>query len=157
MSDAVAAVRPLRADEYEAFVERALDTYAGDMVAAGIDAQVARAKAAQDLPALLSNGLDTPGHFIYAIVDDGEPAGLLWLADRDGELGRSLFVYAVEVDEDRRGRGLARAAMEFAEAEARRLGIPKLALNVFGGNDAARSLYRSLGYRNTAVHMEKPV
>ena len=110
MSDAVAAVRPLRADEYEAFVERALDTYAGDMVAAGIDAQVARAKAAQDLPALLSNGLDTPGHFIYAIVDDGEPAGLLWLADRDGELGRSLFVYAVEVDED---------AHEFRDCNAR--------------------------------------
>ena len=31
----------------------------------------------------------------------------------------------------------------------------RIALNVFGGNDAARDLYRSLGYRAAAVFMEK--
>ena len=47
--------------------------------------------------------------------------------------------------------------MEFAEDEARRRGIAKVALNVFGGNELARRLYVSLGYQETAVHMEKPV
>jgi RimJ/RimL family protein N-acetyltransferase len=47
--------------------------------------------------------------------------------------------------------------MVFAEQEARRLGIPKVALNVFGGNEVARGLYLSLGYLETAVHMEKQV
>lgn len=148
-------VRPLRPDEYSAFVERAMATYVGDMIAAGLDVALARAKADRDFSALLPQGLDTPRHFIYAILDKGRPAGLLWLADRDDELGRSLFVYGVEIDEDHRGRGLGRAAMEFAETEARRIGIPRVALNVFGGNDGARSLYLALGYRETAVHMEK--
>ena len=47
--------------------------------------------------------------------------------------------------------------MQFAEDEARRRGIVKVALNVFGGNAVARRLYASLGYQETAVHMEKPV
>jgi ribosomal protein S18 acetylase RimI-like enzyme len=152
-----APLRLLRPDEYPSFVERARATYVGDMIAAGVDADVANAKAEQDFPRLLTNGLDTPGHFIYAIVDGGEPAGILWLAERSDDLGRNLFVYGVEVDPGHRGRGLGRAAMEFAEAEARRRGLPKVALNVFGGNDAARRLYLSLGYTETAVHMEKPV
>jgi ribosomal protein S18 acetylase RimI-like enzyme len=32
-----------------------------------------------------------------------------------------------------------------------------LRLNVFGGNEPARGLYRSLGYREDAVSMSKPV
>jgi ribosomal protein S18 acetylase RimI-like enzyme len=105
----------------------------------------------------LPDGLATPDHSMYAIEDDGRFAGYLWLCDRDSELGHSLFVYAVEIDEEFRGRGLGRAAMVFAENEAQRLGIAKVALNVFGGNAVARGLYLSLGYTETAVHMEKRV
>jgi ribosomal protein S18 acetylase RimI-like enzyme len=157
MADAQPAIRPLRDDEYEAFLERGLAFYVSDMVAAGIDPDVARQKAERDIPQLLTHGLATPDHSMYAIEDEGRPAGYLWLADRDGELGHSLFIYAIEVDEAHRGRGLGRAAMHFVEDEARRRGIPKIALNVFGGNDVARRLYLSLGYRETAIHMEKPV
>jgi GNAT superfamily N-acetyltransferase len=150
-------VRPLREDEYGVFIERAMAFYVDDMVRAGIDRDVAQAKADKDLPQLLPDGLATRNHFMYAVEDDGRFGGYLWLCDRDGELGHSLFVYAVEIDEEFRGRGLGRAAMVFAEEEARRLGIAKVALNVFGGNEVARGLYVSLGYAETAVHMEKRV
>lgn len=139
------------------FIERAMAFYVDDMVRAGIDRDVAQAKADTDLPKLVPNGLATPEHYMYAIEDDGRFAGYLWLCDRDGDLGHSLFIYAVEVNEGSRGRGLGRAAMVFAEQEAKRLGIAKVALNVFGGNEVARHLYLSLGYRETAVHMEKRV
>jgi ribosomal protein S18 acetylase RimI-like enzyme len=152
-----AVIRQLREEEYDAFVARGMAFYVDDMVRAGIDRHVAQAKADTDLPQLLPDGLATPNHYMYAIEDDGRFAGYLWLCDRDGELGHSLFVYAVEVDEEFRGRGLGRAAMEFAEHEAQRLGIAKVALNVFGGNEVARGLYLSLGYTETAVHMEKRV
>ena len=150
-------IRPLREDEYDAFIRHGMAFYVDDMVRAGIDRDVAQAKADQDLPHLLPDGLATPDHYMYAIEDDGRFAGYLWLCDRDGELGHSLFVYAVEIDEELRGRGLGRAAMVFAEQEAKRLGIAKVALNVFGGNTVARHLYLSLGYQETAVHMEKRV
>jgi ribosomal protein S18 acetylase RimI-like enzyme len=155
--DSEAVIRPLREDEYDGFVVRAKAFYVSDMVASGVDPEVADAKAEKDFPQLLSEGLSTPGHLVYAIEDGGRAAGYLWLADRGGDLGHSLFVYAVEVDEASRGRGLGRAAMQFAEDEAKRRGIAKVALNVFGGNDVARRLYLSIGYRETAVHMEKPV
>jgi ribosomal protein S18 acetylase RimI-like enzyme len=150
-------IRPLRDDEYDAFIARGMAFYVDDMVRAGIDREVAQAKADADLPNLLPAGLATPRHYMYAIEDEGRFAGYLWLCDRDSELGHSLFIYAVEIDEDLRGRGLGRAAMVFAENEARRLGIGKVALNVFGGNEVARGLYLSLGYTETAVHMEKRV
>jgi ribosomal protein S18 acetylase RimI-like enzyme len=150
-------VRALREDEYDLFIDRGMAFYVSDMVAAGIDPEVAQAKADRDLPQLLPDGLATPDHFMYAIEHEGRFAGYLWLCDRDGELGHSLFIYAIEVDEAFRGRGLGRAAMEFTEEEARRRGIAKVALNVFGGNAAARGLYLSLGYQETAVHMEKRV
>ena len=150
-------IRPLREDEYDAFIARGLAFYVDDMVRAGVDRDVAQAKADKDLPHLLPEGLATPNHYMYAILDDGCFAGYLWLCDRDGELGHSLFVYAVEIDDEFRGRGLGRAAMVFAEGEAKRLGIAKVALNVFGGNAVARGLYLSLGYMETAVHMEKRV
>ena len=150
-------IRPLRVDEYGTFIERAMAFYVDDMVRAGIDRDVAQVKADKDLPQLLPDGLGTRNHFMYAIEDDGRFAGYLWLCDREGDLGHSLFVYAVEIDEAFRGRGLGRVAMVFAEQEAQRLGITKVALNVFGGNEVARALYRSLGYQETAVHMEKRV
>jgi len=155
--DSAPVVRQLREDEYDAFIARAMAFYVDDMVRAGIERDVAQAKADKDLPQLLPDGLATPDHFMYAIEHDGRFAGYLWLCNRDGELGHSLFVYAVEIDDELRGRGLGRAAMVFAEQEAQRLGIAKVALNVFGGNAAARHLYLSLGYEETAVHMEKRV
>jgi hypothetical protein len=39
--------------------------------------------------------------------------------------------------------------------QARSLGHSHIALNVFGGNHVARSLYRSLGYAETPVFMCK--
>jgi ribosomal protein S18 acetylase RimI-like enzyme len=47
--------------------------------------------------------------------------------------------------------------MELFEAEARREGFTRIELNVWGGNERARSLYRTLGYAELAVQMGKPL
>jgi len=49
------------------------------------------------------------------------------------------------------------AAMLLAESEARQRGLNRIALNVFGGNEAARNLYQSLGYDERAVTMGKMI
>ena len=41
------------------------------------------------------------------------------------------------------------------EEEVRELGFPSVGLNVWGGNEVARSLYRSLGYAEQSVGMVK--
>ena len=79
-----------------------------------------------------------------------------WLAGgQTRSADRTFFVYDIRIDEGQRGRGYGRAAMIAAEAEAARRGIDRMALNVFGGNKRARSLYHSLGYTERAVTMDK--
>jgi ribosomal protein S18 acetylase RimI-like enzyme len=153
-----AVVRSMTPDEYVVWQPRHEREYAENMIDfGGVDPEAARVKAKQDFERLLAEGLDTAGHSFYIVDDDGAPAGSLWVAERDDEQGTFLFVYDVNVDEARRGRGLGRAAMQFAEEEAKRRNIPRVLLNVFGGNDVARSLYRSLGYDEMAVWMVKRV
>jgi ribosomal protein S18 acetylase RimI-like enzyme len=148
----------MTAEEYVAWLPRHEREYAENMIDfGGVEREAAHAKAAKDFERLLGDGLDTAGNSLYVVDDDGVPAGSLWLAERDDEQGAFLFVYDVNVDESRRGRGLGRAAMVFAEEEARRREIPRLILNVFGGNEIARNLYRSLGYDEMAVWMVKRV
>ena len=61
--------------------------------------------------------------------------------------GRDAFVDEVFIQEPYRGRGWGRRAMEFAEEEARNLGVRALHLEVTRANARARSLYESLGYQ----------
>jgi ribosomal protein S18 acetylase RimI-like enzyme len=100
-------------------------------------------------------GLETPGHAIFVVEAAGAAVGRLWLAERELGGRRTLFIYDISIEAEQQGRGYGRAAMRLAEEEARSRGIGHLELNVFGGNDVARSLYRSLGYVETAVQMAK--
>jgi ribosomal protein S18 acetylase RimI-like enzyme len=150
------SVRPVRDDEYPAWLERVKAGYTASMIdEGGVDEETARTKSEHDHAALLIDGPATEGQHLFVVEDDGEVIGSLWLADRSDDLGRTMFVYAVGIDEAFRGRGAGRAAMEFAEDVARERGHSSITLNVFGGNDVARGLYRSLGYSEQAVLMKK--
>lgn len=151
-------VRPMSDEELEAWLPRVREAYAHDMVEnAGADNEGARAKADADVERLFPGGVRSAAQLVYAIESDGAYIGELWLAEQETPFRRVLWIYDVHVDDEHRGQGHGRAAMLFAEAEARRLGLPGVALNVFGGNDAARGLYRSLGYIEEAVYMTKLV
>ena len=150
------ALRPLRGDELPAWLERHRRWYAADMVAhGGLREETARAKADHDVAALFPEGRPAEGSVLLVVEEDGEPAGSVWFAGRDGPGGRHAFLYALEIDESRRGRGLGREAMRLFEEEARARGFRSAMLNVFGGNEVARGLYRSLGWEETSVHMRK--
>jgi ribosomal protein S18 acetylase RimI-like enzyme len=90
------------------------------------------------------------------VVEEGGSArGYAMLGERTTESGPTAFVYGIELDAAHRGRGIGRAAMALLEERARVRGLPRIELNVFGGNAPARGLYRSLGYEEIAVYMGK--
>jgi len=150
------SLRPLRDTEYEAWRKHVTDGYAAEIETLGdTPRRAARSKAEADMAAILPEGLATPGHWVFALVLGAQRVGRLWLAERTMDGRRVMYVYDVEIDERHRGRGLGRGAMLLAEAEAQARGISRMELNVFGGNDAARALYRSLGYVERAVSMGK--
>jgi ribosomal protein S18 acetylase RimI-like enzyme len=152
------SLRPMRDDELPAFIEHGKADYARDMVEnAGLSQEQAQTKTEQDWARLLPNGRVPSGHHVYVVEDeDGQRVGILWFAERTTDFeGTGAFVYSIEIDPEFRGRGYGRETMELLEEEVRKIGLDQIALNVFGGNDVARSLYRSLGYTETAVMMRK--
>ena len=154
-----AVLRPLRDDELDDYVARGKVNYANDMVEdAGMSREAATAKSERDWANLLPDRLDSKDQHLYAIEDSetGERVGDLWFARREADAdGLVAFVYSIEVFDRFRGKGYGKEAMLLLEDEVRRHGLSKIALNVFGGNEVARSLYRAVGYRETAVWMSK--
>jgi ribosomal protein S18 acetylase RimI-like enzyme len=149
-------LRPMRDDEFAAWLPRMRDDYGQAMIDdAGILPESARAKAAADIEHLFPGERPAPDQLVFVIDADGEAAGELWLAERDDMGRRALFIYDIHVDAAYRSRGYGKAAMLLAEEEARRRGIDRIALNVFGRNTVARGLYLSLGYTENAVAMSK--
>jgi ribosomal protein S18 acetylase RimI-like enzyme len=146
-------LRPLREDEFDAWNAAHTHRYADGMVEfAGLTREAAERKAAADVAAVLPAGLATEGVHLWAIEDDGgRVVGSVFLGVRQGQ----AWLYDIVVNEDERGRGVGRAAMLALEEEVRRLGFPSVGLNVWGGNEVARSLYRSLGYAEQSVGMVK--
>lgn len=146
------ALRPLRADEYAAWDEAHRAEYERGIVEfAGLTWEAARAKVDHDVPAVLRDGLATADTWIWAVEDDGQKVGTVFLGLRGGE----AWLYDITIDAELRGRGYGRGAMLAVEDELRALGHEAVALNVWGGNAVARGLYRSLGYAEQSVHMRK--
>ena len=146
----------MRPEEFAGWLPVAQERYAQDLARSfGVDIETARAQATRDAQRFFPDDLLAAGHAVSVIEADGERVGELWLGDGDGEFQRSLFVYDIHVDERHRGRGIGRRAMLLAEDEARRRGHDRISLNTMGDNEMARHLYRSLGYTETFVSMEK--
>lgn len=148
--------RPLLADEYPAWHDLEIEEYARDIAENGdTPPDAARRKAEADMAEILPEGLATPKHWLFVLEVDGVVAGRLWLAEREIDGRRAIWIFDIHVDEAYRGRGFGRAAMLLAEREALTRGIRRIELNVFGGNTVARGLYQSLGYVERSVRMAK--
>ena len=146
------ALRPLREDEYADWDAAHRNEYAGGLVGhVGMSREQAEAKVERDLAAVLPDGLSTPGTRIWAVEDDGRRVGTVFVGIRDG----GAWLYDITIDEAERGRGYGRAALTALEDEVRALGHDTIGLNVWGANDVARGLYRSLGWAEESVHMRK--
>jgi ribosomal protein S18 acetylase RimI-like enzyme len=117
-----------------------------------MSADKARAQAVAEI-----DGHRSAGHSVFVIEVEREPVGHLWLVESRDAYEPTLVVYDIDVDESYRGRGYGKAAMVFAEEEARRRGLTRLALHVGARNDGARNLYRSLGFEENEVAMSKRI
>lgn len=149
-------LRPLRTNEYQAWRDTETAEYARDIAENGdTPMDAASRKAEADMAEILPDGLATPKHWVFVLDIGGERAGRLWLAEREIDGRRAMFIFDIHVDEAFRGRGFGRAAMLLAERESRSRGIHRIELNVFGGNTVARGLYQSLGYVERSVRMVK--
>lgn len=77
---------------------------------------------------------------------EGKVVGLLGANRGDRTAVRHVAELGITVAEAYRGIGAGRALMRAFEEWSRSLGIERLVLSVYDGNEAAEGLYRSMGY-----------
>ena len=151
-------LRLMTATEFESFRMRLVHDYAADHVRAGTwSIEEAETRAGEQTSELLPDGPDTDGMLLLTAEDEeGQPVGVLWLSLTHPQGATdTAWIYDIEVVAKRRGEGYGRALLCAAEHEVRRRGIGTLGLNVFGDNDAARTLYQSAGYEVVTQQMRK--
>jgi len=140
-------------EEFQAWLPLLQEEYAQELVRDyGMSADTARTRALVEI-----DGHRPVTHSVFVIEVDGEAVGHLWLVERRDDFEPTLSVYDIDIDEPYRGRGYGKEAMVFAEEEARRRGLARIALHVGARNDVARKLYRSLGFEENDVAMSKLV
>jgi len=145
--------------EFAGWREPQIEEYAAEMARnSGRPTGELMTHSEQGFDELLPGGSTTPGHRLLFAEDvaSGERIGWLWIAERDSDGGGNVaWIYDIVVDEALRGKGYGRALMAQAEIQAKEMGLGRIALNVFGDNLVARSLYETSGYRETARQMAK--
>lgn len=102
----------------------------------------------------------TQSHVTLIARRNGERAGFLLMLDELPDEVTTLpqgFVAYMAVEPDHRGAGVGAALLSAAEDEARRRGLPYMALMVTEENEAARRLYRSSGYTTERRLLCKPL
>jgi ribosomal protein S18 acetylase RimI-like enzyme len=139
--------------ELAAWQPVSLAAYVEERVAAGEPRAIAERVAREQRERSFPGGVPAPGHHHFHVEVAGERVGRVWLGPSFNADDAERYLYNIEIDEQHRGHGLGRAAMRAAEAWALADGARRLALNVFGFNDVARSLYDSLGYVVAATNM----
>jgi GNAT superfamily N-acetyltransferase len=151
-------LRPLTTDEYAIYRAHTVPLYAADLVRArGMSPEAALQESEKTFATTLEEAAAPDRTWLLRVLsDEDEPAGWLWLGPHPHR-DDAVFVYDIEIHESHQGRGLGRARMLAAENLARDAGMREMALNVFGWNERAESLYRSLGYITAATQMTKPL
>ena len=138
--------------------ENLVREYVKDKVRAGVwSPEEAERRAEADTNGLLAQGTDTEGHYLYLLREPsaGEEVGVVWLAVQDMGVGRSVWIYDIQIHEPFRRRGHGTEALRAVEKRAVELGAEKVELHVFGHNPGARALYERSGFVTTSVVMSK--
>jgi ribosomal protein S18 acetylase RimI-like enzyme len=131
--------------------------YVAERVKAGENPDEAQQMSDAQFAQLFPNGTPAEGQFIMNVVDEEAVVGTLWMGRPLSGGSDTWYIFDIEIIKDARGRGLGRATMEAAEAWSRERGGTRVALNVFGPNLIARSLYDSMGYEVLATSMFKDI
>ena len=99
---------------------------------------------------------DPDAHVLVAVVG-GEIAGLLTVGSRVTLLHRQPvgLIYELVVAEAFRGKGVGRALTNSAAELAQQLGWAELEVSTEAGNQAAIAFYRSCGFTEEAVLLER--
>lgn len=150
---------PMTQAEYEVWQPRSQKAFADDKVRSNDLTEEDAAKiAAEAFARNLPHGLKTENTFLFTAKDDAQNIlGYIWYSIRGSEPKRYAYILDVLIEKSQRGKGYGKAMMKLLESEIKKQGLGRISLHVFGYNEVAINLYKSLGYETTDLIMEKPL
>ncbi len=92
---------------------------------------------------------------VRVIEYDGKIAGYIWFRVVDSSVGTFGRIEHIFVDRGFRKKGIGKQLMKAAEEYFMSSGVKRVKLTVTTHNEAAQSLYKSMGYETKRYVMEK--
>ena len=151
---------PMTQSEFKDYFNDAVLGLAEDSVKAGnTHPTIANQWAKEILNSSLPDGLSTPNHYLFSIVDSDQnkKVGYLWFRIREENKLRYPFLADIGIFPEYQRQGYATQAIHLLEEKVRSLGFDEIKLHVYAHNTVAESLYKKLGYRTTNIQMTKKV
>jgi len=143
----VVVLVPTAGAEAEEILARTRQRGHAALLATGVGADEAWELIRAQHARLIPEGVATAQHrFVRIESTDGERLGECWFGPLYGS-GDDWYVFDIELDEGRRGRGLGRQAMRAVADECRAAGARRLGLSVATGNTRARAACDAVGFR----------
>jgi ribosomal protein S18 acetylase RimI-like enzyme len=153
-------LRAMRPECFAAYKAAEVASFAEENVSSGRwQAEVAIERSLSEFDELLPQGLSTPNHFLFEILEgeDGETVGYVWFAAEERNGQRVAFIYDIQVSENYRRRGHAKGALRELECLAANLNLSRVSLHVAGKNTEAQALYEKLGFLVMGISLSKTV
>lgn len=150
-------LRDMTEKEYTSFRKQSLEDYKKDkMRANGYTEEEALQISKDSFLHFLPEGFYSKDNFLLMLEDEkNNIVGHLWYCIQGAENNRKSYICDILIYEEFRGKGFGKSSMLALEEHVKKKGILHIGLHVFGFNDIAISLYRSLGYEVTDLNMEK--
>ena len=150
-------LRPMTPEEFTTFRAAGLENYAHER-ARNLNHTIEeeRAEATRQYDQLLPAGVDSPDQRLWSVLDEtGAGVGSLWVALKDG--ATQAFIHYIVINEDQRGQGYGKGALDALDVTLKPLGVTHIGLNVFADNPVAQRLYARQGYTITNYSMQKQI
>lgn len=144
--------------EFQMFLAYSIQEYAQNKVVKGQwNEEEAPHKAEQQYQQILPQGLQTPTHYFWMVMDQqlAKKVGIVWFALREQDGEQQALVYDVKIFEEFRSRGYVTHASQLLAKKAAELGATTVSVRIFGHNLATREMYEKLGYVVTDTSITK--
>jgi ribosomal protein S18 acetylase RimI-like enzyme len=153
------SLRPITQEEYDVYLTESVERLAEELAKSyDLASEEARKAAHKSFARLLPRG--TPNeedHHINVLLDGEQRVGILWFSINRDRQPPEAYVWDLIIDPAHQRLGNGKRAMTSLEEEVRKLRVPRIVLNVFEHNSAARNWYESIGYRTVSRLLVKRI
>jgi ribosomal protein S18 acetylase RimI-like enzyme len=146
------SLEPMQQEDYDRLIESEIAGYAADHVRNGNwpeEGSLERSR--QEFEFLLPQGIHTPNHCLWSLMDGDEKVGFLWVQVKDNK----AFIYDFLIHGEFRGKGYGKQALAAMDEKLQSMNVESVGLHVFGDNITAQELYKKMGFQITGIHMQK--